>query len=196
MLETLTEEVLQFTRIENGLTHRQEEEIALDDMLHRCMRVAGPQASRENISLHHDIPVSLLLRCDPTLMGRAIGNLITNSIRYSPEGSSVLVAARLSRGECVISVSDQGCGIPIDEQEKVWEPYMRSRLTQHEKTGTGLGLPLVRQIMQIHDGRSWLTSTVGQGTIVRLCLPANRVRMNPHEHDAPDRHASEHQRAA
>ena len=105
-------------------------------------------------------------------------NLLSNAVKFTPEDGKVSVrASRREDGGITIEVADTGIGIPAGDIERALEPFAQvdSRL-QREFEGTGLGLPLVKSMSELHDGRLIIESVVDQGTTVRVELPAERSR--------------------
>ncbi|HVZ94199.1 MAG TPA: ATP-binding protein [Phycisphaerales bacterium] len=122
-----------------------------------------------------DLPAALI---NGPLIEQAISNLLSNAIRYSPEGSVVRVSAESARGEdgspeVVISVADNGPGIPPQHLSRVFERFYRvDKARSREAGGTGLGLAIVKHIANLHRGRIEVDSTVGRGSTFQLIVPA------------------------
>ena len=110
--------------------------------------------------------------CDPDRVEQALVNLIGNAVKFSPEGGVVLVSAVAEETQVVISVRDDGRGIPEDQLTTVFERFHQVRATDStEKGGTGLGLTITRSIVERHGGRIWVTSAPGEGTVFSFTLP-------------------------
>ncbi len=110
--------------------------------------------------------------CDPDRVEQALVNLIGNAVKFSPEGGVVLVSAVAEETQVVISVRDDGRGIPEDQLTTVFERFHQVRATDAtEKGGTGLGLTITRSIVERHGGRIWVTSAPGEGTVFSFTLP-------------------------
>jgi two-component system sensor histidine kinase BaeS len=123
------------------------------------------------VFLAPDLPT---LEVDPDRLGQALGNLLSNAVRYTPAGGTVSVSAD-SNGDAVrISVSDSGVGIAPEEQAHVFEPFYRVQEGRRFPQGMGLGLTIARDIVRAHGGRLEMESTPGQGSrfTIRLPLPS------------------------
>ena len=110
-------------------------------------------------------------KIDPTRLGQALGNLLHNAIRYTPEGEHVLVEANQEGDMLCIAVSDGGPGITTDEAEKIFQPFYRGDQGRKIKQGMGLGLSIARDLVEAHDGRLELKSAPNQGSRFTIWLP-------------------------
>jgi len=107
---------------------------------------------------------------EPVLFRRALINLITNALRFTPSGGRVTVALQHRNGASEVAVSDTGCGIPLQHVPNVFDRFFRGDAPRSAQ-GTGLGLSIVKSIMQMHEGSVRIDSNVGQGTVVTLTFP-------------------------
>jgi signal transduction histidine kinase len=123
----------------------------------------------------HQIVADIQERCtvlgDARRIERVVMNLLSNAIKYSPSGSQVTVRVRKEGAFAVLSVSDQGLGIPREDQEVIFLPFGRGRSAGGGAEGTGIGLYVVRRIVEAHDGRIEVDSEPGRGTEFRVRLP-------------------------
>jgi signal transduction histidine kinase len=168
----LVDDLLDTSRLESGRLSLQYEVSDLAPWLERTT-AAFAQANGTH-RLVTDLPSSLpLVRVDPTRLGQVINNLLTNAVRYSPEGSSVRVSARpVGRDELEIRVADQGIGIADDERERIFEKFYRGKDgATHAVRGTGLGLAVAQMLTEAHAGRISLESEVGRGSTFIVRLP-------------------------
>lgn len=130
-------------------------------------------ALAHNISLRIGaISEDLVVVCDPVQVVGAITNLLDNAVKYSEAGRPVEVTGAASDGRLVLSVVDQGIGIPSRDLERIFERFYRvDRARSRATGGTGLGLAIVRHVAQVHGGEVTVTSTEGEGSTFRLVLP-------------------------
>ena len=129
-------------------------------------------AEDAGVELIWEAPSDLQLYVDPDRMVQALVNLIGNAIKFSPRGGSVRTIVKAHGSEALISVRDEGRGIPLDQLEAVFERFRQVDVSDHrEKGGTGLGLPITRAIIEQHAGRIWAESEPGAGATFRVTLP-------------------------
>jgi PAS domain S-box-containing protein len=109
---------------------------------------------------------------DPDRLREVLSNLVSNAVKYSPEGGSVWVGGRIDQTGVTVYVADQGIGIPPEEQGRIFDRFHRVETGLHRRTeGTGLGLYLVKAIVEAHGGRVWVESSPGRGSIFMFALP-------------------------
>jgi signal transduction histidine kinase len=114
-------------------------------------------------------------RCDRDRLERVIANLVDNARKYSPDGGIISVrldADRQSPGWIVLTVEDQGIGIPPEDQERIFERFQRGSNVAGRISGTGIGLAVARQIIEAHGGSIRVSSEPGQGTTFEIRLPS------------------------
>ena len=130
------------------------------------------KAESRNISVSLKVDESLSCCVYPILAEQAVGNLLDNAIKYSPEGSSVILSARQEADEVVLEVRDNGPGLPESEHIRVFERFHRvDKARSREMGGTGLGLAIVKHIALKHGGRVWVESRPGDGCSFRIAFP-------------------------
>jgi PAS domain S-box-containing protein len=109
---------------------------------------------------------------DPERLQEVLSNLVSNAIKYSPEGGTIWVGGRIDQTGVTVYVADQGIGIPAEEQARIFDRFHRVESGLHRRTeGTGLGLYLVKAIIEAHGGRVWVESAPGRGSIFMFTLP-------------------------
>lgn len=175
-MQRLVDDLLQLTRLESGLMRLERRSIVAQDFLDQIVeRVIGASGGRALPSLHVRVAPDLpALDADPVQLERALRNLIGNAIDYTPPSGSVTVSAQgAGRGWVEIGVSDTGAGIAPEEVSRVFERFYRSDRSRERAHGhSGLGLAIVREIVEAHGGRVAVESRPGAGTTFRFTVPA------------------------
>jgi len=146
--------------------------LTVDEVLAQVITAHGGQAEAGGISLTADASDHLEVIADPVRLRQALGNLVSNAIRYTPPAGSVSLVGRRDGDEVVISVLDDGAGIAPEDLPHVFDRFWRAdRSRSRETGGSGLGLAIVRQIAEAHAGSVTVTSSVGHGSCFSLRLP-------------------------
>jgi two-component system cell cycle sensor histidine kinase PleC len=177
-LLSIVNNVLTLARIEADKLELDEQVASLDEVLGASIRMSQADAEAKSIAIAQENGDDHLVYIDPSKLKQAFGHLMSNAVKFNAERGSVRVSTKLlPAGDLVISVRDTGCGIPVEDLERVLEPFnqVEDHLTR-ENEGVGLGLPLARAMIRLHGGDLFLTSEVGVGTLVDVKLPANRLR--------------------
>ncbi len=113
-----------------------------------------------------------LLEADPRWIKQVFRNILDNAIKYSPEGGLIVIRGEVRQSDVVVITADQGIGISPEDLIPLFEKYFRVKSTYHlHISGTGLGLPIARSIVELHSGRMWAESKVGEGTTIYFSLP-------------------------
>jgi two-component system, OmpR family, phosphate regulon sensor histidine kinase PhoR len=165
-LAVLTDDLLKLARIEAGKLEVQFGPVQLADVIERCAETALLKANRKQIALETDVPPNLpAVYGDASLLRDVVQNLVDNAIQYTPEGGRVRISATVGAREAVVTVDDTGIGIPLTEQERIFERFYRvDAARSREAGGTGLGLSIAKHIVEAHGGRLWVESEVGHGS--------------------------------
>ena len=169
-LNRLINDMLDLDRIEAGRLTLRIEPVDINVVLKEAVDRARASSDRHAINVGLD-PMEPIAQCDVDRVAQIISNLLTNAIKYSPEGGEILVASRLNDGFVEVSVRDRGVGIAPEFAKRLFSRYERYEKTSNKIIGTGLGLAIARQIVEMHGGRIWLDSTVGAGSDFRFTLP-------------------------
>jgi two-component system phosphate regulon sensor histidine kinase PhoR len=140
--------------------------VQLTEVIERCAETAQLKANRKQITLEIEVPPNLpAVHGDASLLRDVVQNLLDNAIQYTPEGGRVRVIATAGPREAVVTVDDTGMGIPLAEQERIFERFYRVDVARsREAGGTGLGLSIAKHIVEAHGGRLWVESEVGRGS--------------------------------
>lgn len=135
------------------------------------IRFNAPSPCNLTIAITTEAQSTLLaVSIDATLLRQVLTNLVTNALKYSPEGSPVQVSLDCDRGDVLLTIQDQGIGIPIEEQAQLFEPFYRASNVGN-LPGTGLGLAIAQQCAELHGGSITFTSKVGKGTTFKVRIP-------------------------
>lgn len=109
---------------------------------------------------------------DSDRLVQVITNLVSNAIKYSPDGGEILIGTRFANGAADVSVADHGVGIPADFVDHLFGRFERYEMTPSKVIGTGLGLAIARQIVEMHSGKIWVESAEGHGSVFHFTIPA------------------------
>ncbi len=174
-LNAIVDDLLALSRIEQDA---EKSEIPLQngpvrEVLQAAIQSCSVGAGARRVTLELDSPKGISARINAPILEQAVVNLIDNAIKYSEEGSRVLVAARREGGELIIRVQDWGCGIAREHLPRLFERFYRVDKARGRKAGgTGLGLAIVKHIVQAHGGQVAVVSTPGEGSTFEIRLPA------------------------
>ncbi len=142
------------------------------DVVRAAVEVCELNAQSRNIAILVSCGDCVLAPANPPLLEQAVVNLVDNAVKYSPEGSEVLVSLEQQDGELMIVVRDEGPGIPREHLPRLFERFYRvDKARSRDLGGTGLGLAIVKHIVQSHGGRVTVESVVGEGSTFRIHLP-------------------------
>ncbi|HEY4886440.1 MAG TPA: hybrid sensor histidine kinase/response regulator [Myxococcales bacterium] len=173
-LSRLVGDLLEASRLESGMIELQPTEFDLTALLEEMRNRMQPLGDRHPIRV--SAPERLLITADRDRLEQVIANLLSNAIRYSPDGGSIDVSAEIVGNRAHIEVRDQGLGIPKEHQQLVFERFGRAHGSAFG--GLGLGLAISKGIVERHGGRIWLESSgkPGEGSVFHVELP---VRVSP-----------------
>lgn len=172
-LKRMIDEYLDLTRLESGAIQPRFGFIRIQSLIEQNLLLLDPVAAQRGIRLKRAFASELPpLLADADLLSRAITNLVANAIKYSPVNTEVTVSAKASGDTIFLSVVDQGQGIPLEHQARIFEKFYRvPRVEDADAPGTGLGLAMVREIAELHGGRVMVESQAGVGSTFTLRLP-------------------------
>lgn len=169
-LSRMIGDLLDAAQIEAGHLELKPASFDLREAARSVVDLYAPSAGAHRLCLVvPDAPV--MVTGDPMRIEQVIGNLVSNAIKYSPEGGPVEVALATVDGEAQLSVSDHGVGIPVNEIANVFQPFRRRRATAELAPGVGLGLSIVRRIVDAHRGHIEVESALQRGSTFRVRLP-------------------------
>lgn len=171
-LNALIGDLLDFTRLEGGQLRFVVEEVEVVEAVADAVQRCGPIL--EDRRVHLEVPEDLRVLADPTALGRILDNLIGNAAKFSGPGATVTVRAERAHGgtETLITVADEGIGIPADELANVFDRFYRVGGQSNRRPGTGIGLAIVKEFTEDLGGRVGVSSTEGEGTEFTVAFPA------------------------
>ncbi len=171
-LARMVEIFLNVERLSAGQMELKHESIAVGELLALCVERAQPLAERKRITVTLRPFRELWVTGDRELLEYACYNLLTNAIKYSPQQTEVTISARWKGEEARIAVQDQGIGMDQKELKQIFRKFYRTKKAEESgEAGTGIGLSIVQQIVEQHNGRIEVTSAPGEGSCFTLALP-------------------------
>lgn len=177
-LTDLVEEILLYSRGHTGALRLEEETVKAAAEIEACVQMVRRAAHDAGVGLSVVVAPSLpLLRADPVKLRQIVLNLLSNALKFTPAGGKVTVTAQAdAEGAVTVSVADTGIGIDRADLPRVIEPYVQlgNAFVGKPQSGLGLGLPIVKRLVELHGGRLVLVSEPGRGTTATVCFPASR----------------------
>ena len=167
MLNTL----MDISEAETGTMALRREPTNLADLVHQSVDLYEDLAEQRGLTIESASDDRLIIGVDRNRMRQVVANLLDNAVKYTPPGGAIRIEARRDGPDAVLSVSDTGAGIPADELPRIWDRLYRGDKSRSER-GLGLGLSLVKAIVEAHGGRVAVTSTPGNGSRFELTLPS------------------------
>lgn len=177
-LSRLVSDLLELARLESGDVELERSLCSLNVFHEQILDVFEPVLEESGVTLQWEIPEDLPeVNVDSQLFMQVFVNLIDNAIKYTPDGGVIDVSAEVvetdsDADEILVHIKDAGIGIPLESQSRVFERFYRVDIGRARKMGgTGLGLAITKHILLCHNGRIWLESELGQGTVFHFALP-------------------------
>jgi PAS domain S-box-containing protein len=172
LLITRLDELLEVARFARGSVTLKLEPTALPGFIDQVISRYKPSIEQKKQQLKIDINANLpVVSIDQSRLDQVIVNLLSNACKYSPEGSRINLSASQRNGFIQIAVQDEGMGISPENQASLFQPYQRVGQEQHKTQGLGLGLVVVKSIVEAHGGKVWVTSEPGKGSTFTFTLP-------------------------
>ena len=169
-LKEVLDSVLRLSKLEVGVVEFDPEEIDLAAEVERTVDLLQPQADEKDLVLHVDVPDTLPIYLDPGATGRILDNLVSNAIKYTPEGGEVEVRLRSDSDQIQLQVDDTGEGIDADLLPDLFEPFVQAAEDEGRSDGSGLGLAITKRLVEGMDGDIDVSSDPGEGTCFTVHL--------------------------
>ncbi len=174
-LLTVINDILEFAKIESGRSQLNVSDFSLSELVHSAVEQHQPMADSHDVTL----AVECILgsdfdnfRADARRIEQILGNLINNAIKFTPAGGHITVRAQKERDTVLLEVEDSGIGIPESQKKFLFEKFKQLESPfQRQYSGTGLGLAMTKHLVEMHDGRIRVDSTVGEGSSFIVSLP-------------------------
>ena len=176
-LLSLINDILDLSKIEAGRMELELTDFDLPQAIDNALTLVRERAGRRGIALHQSVEAHLgEIRGDERKVKQVLLNLLSNALKFTPEGGRVELLARVIDGMAEISVTDTGVGIAAEDQEAVFEEFRQVGTAEKKVEGTGLGLTLCRKFVELHGGKIWVTSQVGVGSTFTFTVPVRHGR--------------------
>ena len=178
MMRMVTD-LLHLSRIDNATSHLDVEMINftafITFILNRFDKMRGPDGEKK-YELVRDYPItSVWIEIDTDKMTQVIDNILNNAIKYSPDGGEITVTMKTTDDQMILSISDQGLGIPKQDLPRIFDRFYRvDRARSRAQGGTGLGLAIAKEIIKQHKGFIWAKSEYGKGSTFTIVLPYDK----------------------
>jgi signal transduction histidine kinase len=152
------------------------ESIALEKLLNSVLALVRERARQKKLQLECDCPPDIgSIVADERRLKQALFNVLSNAVKFTPDGGRIVLSARRRGDEVVLTTADSGIGIPPEDRIRVFDKFERGSAPEARRSGAGLGLSLVKNFVELHGGRVQLESEPGVGTKVICTLPARAV---------------------
>ncbi len=171
-LTTLIQDILDVRRIELGMLKIDKREASIKEIAILSLEIFRPLADQNDIMLENNVD-DIMVTCDPNRILQVFSNIISNAIKFVPtQHGTISINSRIENGLVVVSISDNGIGIPKDSQGDLFKKfYQVDKSLTRKSGGTGLGLAISRGIIESHGGKIWVESEEGKGTVVYFTIP-------------------------
>jgi len=179
LLELLNE-ILDLSKVEAGRMELEPAPFVVRNALEYALSLVRERAAAHRIDLELEVGEGVgEVDTDELRFKQVVLNLVSNAVKFTPDGGHVAVRAWVEVGELSVSVTDDGPGVPIEDQERIFESFQQGGRGPAKEEGTGLGLTLSRRIVELFGGRMWLNSRPGAGSVFGFTVPLTRVETAP-----------------
>jgi signal transduction histidine kinase len=179
-------EMLDLEKIKGGMMPIEATVTPLMDLFEHASQAVPIKSGADAVTIEI-VPTEQIVECDPHRMMQVLVNLLSNAVKFSPPGGKVVLSGRREGATVVISVKDQGRGIPEEQIVAIFEPFQQVETTDATmKGGTGLGLAICRGIVELHGGTIKVESKIGEGSDFLVILPLSAEAVRAQEMLAAD----------
>jgi two-component system, OmpR family, phosphate regulon sensor histidine kinase PhoR len=167
----LAQELLDLSMIESGQMPMQMKRANLHEIVDEQIVHYEALMQQKHLTVEDDVPIELVAEVDRKMIGRVLGNLMHNAIKFTPDRGRISIAAAAADDQITVSMADTGVGIPAEDLPRIFERFYKVDRARG-KSGTGLGLAIARHVVEAHGGRIWAESVEGKGATFYFTLPA------------------------
>ena len=179
-LLSLINNILDLSKVEANRFELDEQEVDVAGIIEEALNLLRDKAESTGLTLETEYsePFPVVFG-DARSLKQVFINLLSNAVKFTPEGGRIVISAKIDyKGRFVVAVADNGIGIAKSDQARIFQPFTQADSSlAREYEGTGLGLPLAKSLVELHDGELKLTSGANKGTTVKIILPKERVIM-------------------
>ncbi|MBT3394105.1 MAG: HAMP domain-containing histidine kinase [Waddliaceae bacterium] len=168
----MVNDLLDIAKIESGKMKLNKENIDVKALIEETMVLYKKECAKKNIDIDADLDIKgCTANVDKDKFEEIIINLLSNAVKFTPKGGEIHVSLECREEDVCIKVSDTGIEIPDDKRKKIFDKF--ERITEGRQEGTGLGLPITRDIVELHGGKVWVESPEGKGNTFIVIIPRN-----------------------
>jgi signal transduction histidine kinase len=181
-ISRLIDELREITLLDSGELSLEKRDTNLDDLARQMVHAFDPSAESKGISLDYSANgLSPVVQADSDRIAQVLRNLLSNAMRYTPQGGSVNVSLGVQNDQAICMVSDTGPGMTMEQAENVFHRFWRADESRARHSGgSGLGLAISKRLVEAHDGRLWVKSVKGEGSTFGFDLPLDSSPQNYH----------------
>jgi two-component system, OmpR family, phosphate regulon sensor histidine kinase PhoR len=172
-LARLTDDLLKLSKMDADRLEVEIRRVSVSELIESCVQTAEHRAVEKNISVSVSPPTELPdIAGDRRRLAEVLQNLLDNAIQYTLEGGRIVISAAVRDPDVIFTVADSGIGIPKADQSRIFERFYRvDAARSREAGGTGLGLAIAKHLVEVHGGRIWVDSEIGQGSQFHFSVP-------------------------
>jgi signal transduction histidine kinase len=173
---TMLTTLMDISEAEAGLMKLQREPVDLCAIIREVIELYEYVADERKVTVRTELPAACGVSVDRNRMRQVFANLLDNALKYTPENGTVTISVHDEPAQAVVRFRDTGFGIPLEEQDKIWTRLYRGDKSRSQR-GLGLGLSLVKAVVEMHQGQVTVTSVVGKGSEFTVRLPKDSSRL-------------------
>jgi two-component system phosphate regulon sensor histidine kinase PhoR len=180
-LARLTEDLLMLSKMDADRLELEIRPLSVSQLVESCLQTVQHAATEKDLRISLNLPESLpQIAGDRRRLAEVLQNLLDNAIQYTQAGGQIMVSASAYDDEVTFTVSDTGIGIPLADQPRIFERFYRVDVARSRQVGgTGLGLSIAKHLVEVHGGRIWVESAVGQGSQFHFTVPIFELERSP-----------------